>query len=282
MSIKRRIQRSLSLGIVAVAGVAPIAAAQWGRQAPREGRELFEWRGSVDREVQIVMRDNRVWTNNIGRTEPNNERSRTLTSLPRQDGEVVVQVENGRGDVSVIQQPSARNGYTTIVRIQDPRSGQDGYRVTAYWRGYAGGDIYNRGNDDDRGRGRGRDGVWGSRDRDDNNDRNDRNDRNGGWDRQNSVLHWSGNVDGELEIRVQDGRVEYRTISGNQPTGIRVNAGNVSTRGTSGSFRISDAQGRGSVNVVQQPSMWNGYTTVIRVRDPQGGYGYYDFDLIRQ
>lgn len=279
MNIKSRIQRSLSLGVVAVVGVAPIAAAQWG-QAPRQGRELFEWRGSVDREVQIVMRGDRVWTNNIGRTEPNDERSRTLASLPRQDGEVVVQVENGRGQVAVIQQPNAWNAYTTVVRILDPRSGQDGYRLSAYWRGSAGGDIYSRGDDDDRGRGRGRgrghDDVWGSR------DRNDNDDRDGGWDRRRSVLHWSGNVDGELEIRLQDGRVEYRTISGNQPTGIRVNAGNVSTRGASGTFRILDAQGRGSVSVVQQPSMWNGYTTVIRVRDPQGGYGYYDFDLVLQ
>lgn len=281
MNMQRRIQRSLSLGVVAVVGVAPIAAAQWGLQVPRQGRELFEWRGSVDREVQIVMRGDRVWTNNIGRTEPNNERSRAFGSLPNQNGEVVIQVDNGRGSVDVIQQPTARNGYTTVVRIQDPRSGSDGYRLSAYWRGYAGGDIYRRGDnndDDDRGRGRGRghDDI-GSRDR----DRDDGN-RDGGWDRQRSVLHWSGNVDDELEIRLQNGRVEYRTIRGAQPSGIRVNAGNVSSRGASGTFRIADAQGRGSVSVVQQPNMWNGYTTVIRVKDPQGGYGYYDFDLVWQ
>ena len=35
--------------------------------------------------------------------------------------------------------------------------------------------------------------------------------------------------------------------------------------------------GRGTVTVVQQPSSWNNYTTVIRIQDPQGGYGYYDF-----
>jgi hypothetical protein len=278
MNMQRRIQRSLSLGVVAVVGVAPIAAAQWGQQYPRQGRELFEWRGSVDREVQIVMRGDRVWTNNIGRTEPNDERSRALGSLPRQDGDVYIQVANGRGSVAVIQQPNARNQYTTIVRIQDPRSGQDDYRVVAYWRGN--GDVYGRGDDDDRGRGRGHDddhgrgndGIW-SRDRDDN--------RDGGYDRR-SVLHWSGNVDDELQIRLQNGRVEYNTVRGAQPTGIRVNAGNTSTRGASGTFRIVDAQGRGSVSVVQQPSMWNGYTTVIRVKDPQGGYGHYDFDVVWQ
>jgi hypothetical protein len=278
MNMQRRIQHSLSLGVVAVVGFAPIAGAQWGQQYPRQGRELFEWRGSVDREVQIVMRGDRVWTNNIGRTEPNDERSRALGSLPRQDGDVYIQVANCRGSVAVIQQPNARNQYTTIVRIQDPRSGQDDYRVVAYWRGN--GDVYGRGDDDDRGRGRGHDddhgrgndGIW-SRDRDDN--------RDGGYDRRN-VLHWSGNVDDELQIRLQNGRVEYNTVRGAQPTGIRVNAGNTSTRGASGTFRIVDAQGRGSVSVVQQPSMWNGYTTVIRVKDPQGGYGHYDFDVVWQ
>ena len=42
---------------------------------------------------------------------------------------------------------------------------------------------------------------------------------------------------------------------------------------------VTNAQGRGHVTVVQQPSAYNGYTTIVRVRDPQGGYGYYDFDL---
>jgi hypothetical protein len=27
----------------------------------------------------------------------------------------------GRGDVSVVQQPTARNGYTAIIRVNDPR-----------------------------------------------------------------------------------------------------------------------------------------------------------------
>ena len=41
-------------------------------------------------------------------------------------------------------------------------------------------------------------------------------------------------------------------------------------------------QGRGSVSVIEQPSQYNNYTAVVRVLDPQGGYGYYDFDLIWQ
>jgi hypothetical protein len=33
------------------------------------------------------------------------------------------------------------------------------------------------------------------------------------------------------------------------------------------------------VYVVQQPTERNGYSAVVRVRDPQGGFGNYDFEL---
>src|SRR6478672_770266 len=113
MTMHRLISRSLPLVAGALAGFAPVAAAQWNntQDSRSGGQELFEWRGAVDREVQVVMRGNRVWTNNVGRTEPNNDRSRMMSSLPRQDGEVVVRLQDGRGDVDVIQQPTAGNGY---------------------------------------------------------------------------------------------------------------------------------------------------------------------------
>ena len=48
--------------------------------------------------------------------------------MPRQDGEVVAQVLNGRGNVDVIQQPTSQNGYTTVIRIVDNAGGSDNYR----------------------------------------------------------------------------------------------------------------------------------------------------------
>jgi len=282
MNMYRLISRSLPLVAGALTGFASVAAAQWNNtQDSRDGgQELFEWRGAVDREVQIVMRGNRVWTNNVGRTEPNNERSRMMASLPRQDGEVVVRLQDGRGDVDVIQQPTAGNGYTTIVRIRDPRGGSDNYRLAAYWRNESYGDVYRNGRSraDERNKGQRGDEMS-----------NRRRDRDDDWDRSNvnnngrqSLMRWSGNVDDELEIRLQNGRVEYRTLRGAQPTSIRVNAGNTTIPRSNANMQVALNSGRGQVNVVQAPSQWNGYTTVLRVRDPQGGYGYYDFDLIWQ
>ncbi|HEX3866856.1 MAG TPA: hypothetical protein VHV78_08895 [Gemmatimonadaceae bacterium] len=243
-------RRSISFAAAVLVGAAPSVFAQGG------GQEVFEWTGRVDREVQISMRNNQISTRDIGSNESGRGRSRVLSSLPRQDGQVSVRVINGRGDADVIQQPSAQNGYTTVVRVMDRSGGADDYRIAAYWQGLANGEYA----------GRSRGGIER---------------REGAGGQSQSMLHWSGNVDGELEIRIQNGRVEYRTLSGQQPTGIRADRGNMNMRG-SGNVMLSTNTGRGSVNVIQQPSSGNGYTTVIRVRDPQSGYGYYDFNLMWQ
>jgi hypothetical protein len=289
-----------------VAGAASLSSAQWNQNQNRG--ELFEWSGSVDREVQIVMQGNRIHTNNIGYTESGRYNARPMAALPRQDGQVVVQVVSGRGDVDVIQQPNAQNGYSTTVRIRDPRSGSDRYQVVAYYEGYgytgnngvySNGDIYgNNGQRRSEERSHGRRGDEmrrRDRDHDDDDDQGNRggvygnnpvngnrgpiygNTGNGGYG--NSVLHWTGNVDDLLEIHLQNGRLDYRTLRGNQPTGIRVNDVGAQMP-TNGSLTVMQHQGRGSVSIVQQPSAWNGYTAVLRVNDPQSGYGFYDFDLV--
>jgi hypothetical protein len=296
MNMHRWIWRSLPMATALVAGSASLSWAQWIPRGNQNQEELFEWNGSVDREVQIVMRGNRVWTNNVGWTEAGHYNARAMTSLPRQDGQVFVQVVDGRGNVDVIEQPSAQNGYSTTIRIRDPRSGSDRYRVVAYYRGngYSDNGVYGddrshgrRGDemrrrhdndgddDDDRGRSRGNGGVYGGGV---NGGGVNGGGVNGGYG--NSMLHWTGNVDDELEIRMQNGRLEYRTIHGAQPTSIRVNDVGSQMPRSNATLSVVEHQGRGQVWVTQQPTAWNGYTTVIHVRDPQGGYGFYDFDLV--
>ena len=297
MTLQRWIKRSTPLAAAALAaavlvGAAPFALAQsviigQPRVTTQDrGAELFEWTGEVDREVQVVMRGSSVWTNNVGQSERPRARTRTYNRLPGENGQVAVQMMSGRGRADVIQQPSRQNNYTTIVRIADDRSGSGDYRVAAYWQGYSNGDVYGRNRDvyDNRGDNRNRD-VYGNRG--DNRNRDvyrgrGRDDNNGRGDRRssNEALRWSGNVDGDLEIRIQNGRVDYRNLSGAAPTAVRSNTGNLNNR--QGSYSVQINQGRGDVNVVQQPQQWNGYTTIIRVRDPQGGYGHYDFSVVRR
>ena len=273
MRTQRWIQRAIPLATAALVGATPSLFAQWGR-TQGQGQELFQWSGRVDREVQIIMRGNQLSTRYIGNNDGGRARANVVAQMPRQDGQVVARLENGRGNVDVIQQPSSQNGYTTIVRIVDGASGSDTYRVAAYWQNYSNGEYIGNG----RGRGRDRD---RDRDYDDRNGGYGNRDRNGGYGQNGQgILHWSGNVDGELEIRIQNGRVDYRNLSGAQPTSVRADRGNLNMPRNDSQVYVAQGQGRGSVNIVQQPAAYNGYTTVIRVRDPQGGFGYYDFDLV--
>ena len=282
MSLQSLIYRSLPLTAVFAATASTLGA---------QGRQLFEWRGEVDREVQITMRGRDIWTRDYGNNERRWHREQLASPLPRQDGQVMVRLEDGRGDAEVVQQPSSRNDYTTIVRVRDPRGGADRYRLEAFWQSYSNsnGNWGRDRNDADVVRGR-RNGDRG-RDGDYNDDRDrgvygrdrgvDTRDRSGGgWGANNgarNVLHWSGNVDDVLEIRLQGQRVDYRTISGSPVRVVQADANGIPQRDLQ--LSVSERQGRGQVYVVQQPSSRNGYTAVIRVQDPQAGYGFYDFDL---
>jgi hypothetical protein len=272
MTMIRSTLRTLSLTIPLLAAGAPALLAQ--------NRTLFTWTGRVDREVQISMRGRDVWTNS---GDGGRSRVRVESMLPRNDGYVRVEMRDGRGDVSVIQQPASWNNYTTIVRVRDRSSGSDRYQLSAYWESRYGdnrGGGYGRGNGNDNGNGR-----WG---RDDGDDRDqgvpsriDPRDRsNGGWNNSSgAALRWSGSVDSEVEIRLSGRRVDERALSGGATRDARSSVlGNGLPR-RDAQLIIAQHQGRGTVYVAQQPTAYNGYTAVIRIRDPQGGYGYYDFEV---
>jgi hypothetical protein len=220
--------------------------------------------------------------------ERGRDRARVHGMLPRAEGVVTVNVRDGRGDVDVVQQPTARNDYTTIVRIRDPRGGDDRYRVVASWRPTSYGD----GRLDDRDRnGRGQ-GGWGNvgngggngrgrdrdRDRDRDDDRwDDRNRGNGGYGNGYGSLEWRGAVDDLVEIRVRGRNVDYVTRSGATVRDVRDRVVGSALPDRDVTVTLRNVQGRGNVWVAEQPSARNGYTAVIRVQDSQGGYGYYDF-----
>jgi len=120
------------------------------------------WSGDVDDTATIAITGRTVRTTaNAGGIR--SERRTLRGQLPRDDVRVNLDRRDGRGSVRIIQQPSSRNNYTTLVRIEDKEKGRDRYSFTLDW---------NDRNDTGRDRDRDRD-----RDRRDNNAR----DR---WDRR--------------------------------------------------------------------------------------------------
>lgn len=238
------------------------------RNGRNNSRVLFTWTGTVDREARITMRGRDITIRGDADRNRRDNRPRANGALPRTDGDVWVRVTEGRGNVDVIQQPNARNNYTTVVRIRDTRGGNDRYRLTAYW---APDDRGGWGRTDDRGRGD----DW-PRGRDDNRGRDD------DWygnSRNRSGLRWSGVVDDVVELRIQGRRVEVIERSGARTRDVRTDFGNQGLPRQNATVRLQRADGRGSVAVVQQPAVWNGYTAVVRIRDERGGAARYDLDL---
>ncbi len=250
----QKITKSALLSFALIAGLAPALSAQ---------QRLFEWSGRVDHEVRLVMRGNDVWTQDVGRRDSRRARVNLQRALPTQSGQVRVQLLDGRGDVSVIQQPSRSNNYTTIVRISDRSGGTDRYRLAAYWQPRSGRWGDDRGGD-----------VYEGNDRYD--DRyDDRYGRNG----REGMLRWTGAVDHEVEIRIQGRNVETRTLAGNGTRDVRANLNGRALPRRDVTVTVRERSGRGSVSIVQQPSQWNNYTAIIRVSDRQSGFGHYDFDV---
>jgi hypothetical protein len=103
-------------------------------------REVFRWEGRVDKEIRIQLQNGNAYVQNIGNREVRNNNGRMMAVMPHQDGILRVERLEGRGDIDVIQQPSASNGYQATLRMRDPSSGAANYRIVAYWQ-----PLYNNG-----------------------------------------------------------------------------------------------------------------------------------------
>lgn len=118
---------------VPVAGTAGIP-----NRLPRNRRRLgtatgtLLWNGRVDNRVNIVLQGNQV--REVRLAGPLSRNRHTLQGrLPRRPAVLTVNKLDGRGTVSVIQQPSRSNDYTAIVQVFDRRRGADNYRLSISW-----------------------------------------------------------------------------------------------------------------------------------------------------
>ncbi|MEP6781118.1 MAG: hypothetical protein ABJC26_14580 [Gemmatimonadaceae bacterium] len=260
-------------------------------------RSLFTWSSTVDKEVVIQVHGRDVATRGSGMDATFSPRWNLSQPLPRTSGVIRVHVENGRGDVEVLENPSARNDYTATIRIRDSRGGAGQYRLAVTFDSDGDRDG-NRGNGDyDRGNGRGgydpRDnngngrGGYDPRDNSGNgrggyDPRDDHRNDHGWYDRSRrdaGALRWSGRVDGVAEIRIQGNRIESSSRQGQRLRDVRFDVLGSALPRRDVRVELAGDVGRGSVQVVQQPSMRNGYAAVIRIEDRRGGYGSYDFDV---
>lgn len=92
------------------------------------------WNGRVDDVVQVVIRGRSADTVTISGREYRDGRARFEGRVGRRNNSRArVEKEEGRGKIRVTQQPSRRNKYTTIIRVEDSKGGDDRYKFTVEW-----------------------------------------------------------------------------------------------------------------------------------------------------
>jgi hypothetical protein len=237
-------RRSLLTAVTLTTLVASAAAAQ--------DRKLVTWTGRVDKEVQITIRDTSIATGIVGGKPLKWTSFDVQDRLPRVPGFVRVELEAGRGDVDVLQQPSASNDYAAIIRIRDKSAGVDDYALTAYWNPKRGEDRYSSAADEVR---------------------------DTASVKVGNTMHWSGTVDREMRVEWRGMDVRSRNQSGVTARAVHSSVSN-GLPDHSVNLALRVREGRGDVTIVQQPEESNGYTAIFKVRDPMSGLGHYDFDVI--
>jgi hypothetical protein len=91
------------------------------------------WNGSVDDTVDVYIQGGRVWEQVVSGKDLQRVDVRIFDTLPSDHvGVALVDVE-GRGTVSVMQQPHRENDYTAMIQINDPQPGRSHYHFRVIW-----------------------------------------------------------------------------------------------------------------------------------------------------
>lgn len=91
-------------------------------------------------------------------------------------------------------------------------------------------------------------------------------------------MSWSGRVDQDTIIYIHQDKARTDTITGHTTDHIRTDFWAPLPDRPVRVF-LFNRQGRGFIQVIQQPSLDNGFTAAVEIRDPQAGHGNYNFTL---
>jgi hypothetical protein len=94
---------------------------------------VLRWSGRVDDVQEIRIRGRRTDSFAVSGGGASGVRSSVSGALPTRDVYVRVRQLDGRGRVRVVEQPSARNDYTAVLRVEDRDGGAGFYNFEASW-----------------------------------------------------------------------------------------------------------------------------------------------------
>ncbi|HEX5324970.1 MAG TPA: hypothetical protein VFW40_14395 [Capsulimonadaceae bacterium] len=91
-------------------------------------------------------------------------------------------------------------------------------------------------------------------------------------------MSWSGRVDDNVIVYIHQDHAQTQDLAGQATTHINTSFwGRLPDRPVY--VTLTHWQGRGVVQLIQQPRRDNNFTAAVRIRDPQGGRSFYSFTL---
>jgi hypothetical protein len=220
-----------------------------GSAFDRSRSDFLHWQGRVDGTDYIRVSGRTVQIEHIRARPITNQQYNFSAPLPAQDIQVFLAVENARGGVEVVQQPEYSNGYTAIVRVDDGRhGGASNYDFYLYWDRISGGSFPSGGSYP----------AVNENDLD---------------------FIWEGRVDGIDELTIRQRWVKVEHIRSRPLENVKYDFRTYLPRRAQ-TVELYKLDGRGDVEIVDQPSSWNDYTLRIRLDDSDdGGADNYRFGL---
>lgn len=206
-----------------------------------QNRPQFVWQGEVDGIVVLHLRDNRLNVQLQEGGPVGGQQFQFYERLPETRQEARLDIREARGAVRIVDQPRLENGYSLTVSIEDRQPGKSAYSIALYW------DASNR--------------VF---------------ERSGG---RTDRIAWSGHVDQEAMVSCRARSCVAEAAHGSPIADERVKFSRpLPNREIQ--VTLEEAQGRGEIRLVEQPSERNQYTARVSIRDPQTGIGDYSFLLV--
>ena len=207
----------------------------------------FLWEGYVDGSDRVTIRGMSAQVEHLKAQSPTSVQFKFQKAVPQREQTVALQVFKGRGQVTILEQPTRQNGYTVKVLVDDSeKGGSSFYQFGLRWEGG------------------GRSGL----DRDISSPA-----------ARTGVIRWRGQVDGRdrLHIRGKTITVEHLE-SGTIRDATSTFTDPLPSQPVTAS--INKLAGRGDVTIVQQPSRENNYTLVVEIADSKAGHDVYEFEII--
>jgi hypothetical protein len=221
-----------------------------------EHQVQLTWEGTVDTVTTLRVQGDRVDVDSRDtRIQPT---FRFNEPLPSVNQTVRMTVRGGSGRVTILEQPRPANDYTLVVRINPRNRGRDVYSLAFEWEGAN--TAYDR-----------RAGVG----------RRSRTNENLGRRQElgdvGSVT-WSGTVDDEVFVTFANRRAFTTAVRGRNVSDQQANFSGALPR-SEVVTRIENVEGRGRVEIMEQPSRANGFRAKVRVVDSASGSSFHRFSL---